>query len=215
MRNPTADPRGDDVAGPGAETLRRAFFLDRDGVINKVRYLENVGDAPIVPRFLPPDEVRILPSVAAALRRIRDRGFLAVVVTNQGYIERGVITPAELDAVHVRINELLAAEGAALDAFYVCPHTAASRCECRKPGTLLFRRAAAELGIDLAESYMVGDRLSDIEAGRAAGCRESFLVRRGGWGERVLAELDRVPDFPVCDDLLDVVRTLFPVQESA
>ena len=208
MRGPSADPR-DFVAASAPGTRRRAFFLDRDGVINKVRYLENVTDGPIVPRFLPPDEVRILPGVAEALRRIRDKGFLAVVVTNQGYVERGVVTRAELDAVHARIGELLAAEGAALDAFYVCPHRKESRCECRKPGTLLFRRAAAELGISLPGSYMVGDRLSDIEAGRAAGCCESFLVRFGGWGERTLAELGREPDFPVCDDLREVVRRVF------
>ena len=189
--------------------LRPAFFLDRDGVINKVRYLEDTADGPVVPRFLPPGEVRILPGVAEALRVIRNRGFLVVVVTNQGYIERGVVTAAELDAVHARIDELLAAEGAAIDAFYVCPHRKESGCECRKPGTLLFRRAAAELGIELADSYMVGDRLSDVEAGRAAGCRESFLVRFGGWGERVLAELGREPDFRVCDDLLEVVNTVF------
>lgn len=187
-----------------------AFFLDRDGVVIKVRYLENLrpGDE-VKPRFVTIPEVVVLPGVAAALRTIRERGFLAVVVTNQGYVGRGVVTRDELDAVHRHINMLLEREGARIDAFYVCPHPKEAECECRKPKPGLFLRAAAELGIDLERSVMVGDRTSDILAGRAAGCAASFLVRHGGWGEQTLAELKSPPDFPVCDDLADVVGTFF------
>ena len=189
---------------------RPAFFLDRDGVVIKVRYLEGLrpGEAPKA-RFVTIPEVIVLPGVAAALRTIRERGYFSVVVTNQGYVGRGVVTRDELDAVHRHINELLEREGARIDRFYVCPHSAGAECDCRKPKPGLFRQAAAELGIDVARSVMVGDRLSDILAGRAAGCAASYLVRKGGWGDRTLAELDAPPDFPVCDDLAEVVRTVF------
>ena len=193
---------------------RKAFFLDRDGVILKVRYLEpyppETPDDQIVSKLVTMDQVRILPGVAAALKRMHDRGYLAVVVTNQGYIERGVITRAGMDAIHDHINDLLAREGAHIDAFYICPHTKGTVCECRKPGTLLFRQAAEDLNIDVRESFMVGDRKTDIAAGRAAGCRESFLVCRGGWGERTLAALKGEVDFPVCEDLADVVARVLP-----
>ena len=199
------------IATSGGGTPRKpAFFLDRDGVVIKVRYLENLrpGD-PVTARFVTIPEVIVLPGVAAALRTIREHGFLAVVVTNQGYVGRGVVTRDELDAVHRHINALLEREGARIDAFYVCPHPKEAECDCRKPKPGLFRRAAAELGIDLGNSVMVGDRLSDVLAGRAAGCAASFLVRNGGWGERTLAELTEPPDFPVRDDLAEVVRTFF------
>ena len=193
---------------------RKAFFLDRDGVILKVRYLEpyppETPDDKIVSKLVTIDQVQILPGVAAALKRIHDRGYLAVVVTNQGYIERGIITRKGMDAIHDHINDLLAREGAHIDAFYICPHTKGTVCECRKPGTLLFRQAAADFNIDVAASFMVGDRKTDIAAGRAAGCRESFLVRRGGWGERTLASLGDKVDFPVCEDLADVVSRTLP-----
>jgi len=190
--------------------LRPAFFLDRDGVVIKVRYLENLGPGdPITPRFVTIPQVIILPGVAAALRKIREHGWLAVVVTNQGYVGRGVVTQSELDAVHGHINAELAKEGARIDRFYVCPHPASAECDCRKPKVGLFLRAARELGIDLGRSVMVGDRLSDIAAGRNAGCRQSFLVRNGGWGERTLAELSSPPDFPVCADLAEVADTVF------
>ena len=193
---------------------RKAFFLDRDGVILKVRYLEpyppETPDDQIVSKLVTLDQVLILPGVAKALKRIHDCGYLAIVVTNQGYIERGVITRAGMDAIHDHINDLLAREGAHIDAFYICPHTKGTVCECRKPGTLLFRKAAEEWNIDVSESFMVGDRKTDIAAGRAAGCRESFLVRRGGWGERTLAALGDKVDFPVCEDLADVVSRTLP-----
>lgn len=190
--------------------LRPAFFLDRDGVVIKVRYLEGLDPADaVVPRFVTISQVMILPGVAAALRSIHEHGFLAVVVTNQGYVGRGVVTQAELDAVHEHINAELAGEGAHIDRFYVCPHPAAAECDCRKPKPGLFLRAARELGIDLGRSVMVGDRLSDIAAGRNAGCRQSYLVREGGWGERTLAELAGTPDFPVCADLAEVAQQVF------
>ena len=193
---------------------RKAFFLDRDGVILLVRYLEpyppETPDDQIVPKLVTMDQVRILPGVAAALKRMHDCGYLAVVVTNQGYIERGVISREGMDAIHAHINDLLGREGAHIDGFYICPHTKGTVCECRKPGTLLFRQAAEDLNIDIGESFMVGDRKTDIAAGRNAGCRESFLVRRGGWGERTIASLRGKIDFPVCEDLADVVSRVLP-----
>ncbi len=197
-----------------ADVRRTAFFPARDGVILQVRYLEpyppETPDARIVPKLVTMDQVLILPGVGQALKRIHTCGYLAIVVTNQGYIERGVITREGMDAIHDHINALLAREGAHIDGFYICPHTKGTVCECRKPGTLLFRQAAEEWNIDISKSFMVGDRKTDIAAGRAAGCRESFLVRRGGWGERTLASLGDKVDFPVCEELADVVRQTLP-----
>jgi D-glycero-D-manno-heptose 1,7-bisphosphate phosphatase len=125
---------------------RRAAFLDRDGtLIEDENFLAD------------PERVRLLPGV--------------VVVTNQSGIARGLLTEAQYEATRLRLDALLAAEGARIDRSYYCPHlpSLTGPCECRKPGTLLFRRAAAELAIDLTTSLYAGDRLRDAEPGLALG----------------------------------------------
>lgn len=153
------------------EPLRRAVFLDRDGtLIEDVDYLTA------------PAQLRILPGVPAALRQLREAGFLLLVVTNQSAVARGMLSEEELAAIHAELNRRLAAEGAAVDAFYYCPHLPdgvvgryARACDCRKPAPGLLRRAAQEWGVDAARSYAVGDSARDVEAGRRAGCY-SILV---------------------------------------
>src|SRR5256884_7095327 len=137
-----------------ARATHRAVFLDRDGTI--------VED----PGFLhEPDKVRLLPGAAAAIRRLNDAGWLVVTVSNQSGIARGLYDAAAYAAVQRRLAELLAQHGARLDGAYHCPHhpDVTGPCECRKPGVRLFRDAAAALDLDLARSYWVGDRLSDVE----------------------------------------------------
>jgi D-glycero-D-manno-heptose 1,7-bisphosphate phosphatase len=153
---------------------RPALFLDRDGVINEeVDYLCD------------PDRVSLIPGVAGAIAAINALGIPVVVVTNQSGLARGKYGAAELAAVTARLAELLAAEGATLDATYHCPHhpdgsvsALAIACDCRKPGAKLLRDAARDLDLDLSRSVMVGDKPSDLAAALAAGCG-AVLVRTG------------------------------------
>jgi D-glycero-D-manno-heptose 1,7-bisphosphate phosphatase len=140
--------------------LRPAVFLDRDGTIN-------VDTIHVSQR----DTVRLIPGAAAAIARLNDAGVPVIVVSNQSGIGRGLFTMEEYDSVRVRIDELLAAEGAHLDAVYICPHSpdALPACECRKPLTALYTQASTDHGLDLAASWYVGDRLRDILPARTFG----------------------------------------------
>jgi len=157
------------VAGRQA---RRAVFLDRDGVLNRAYVRDG--------KPYPPDsveELEILPGVGEALQRLRSAGFLNVVVTNQPDIASGKQTRAMVDAINAALARKLA-----IDLVKVCPHGDADDCRCRKPKPGLLTEAGAELGIDLGESYLVGDRWRDVAAAQAAGCRAFFVDR--GYAER-------------------------------
>ena len=145
---------------------RKAVFLDRDGVINRLLEGDYVKDW---------SEFSFLPGAVRAIRMIRELGFLVVVVTNQQGIGRGLMTEADLHGIHRRLLLEMEREGAAVDAIYYCPHTAESACLCRKPETGMFLQAAGELNLGLDLSYMVGDSASDVEAARRAGCRPVFI----------------------------------------
>ncbi len=140
--------------------MNRALFMDRDGTV-----MVDVG----YPRR--PDDVELLPDAPPMLARLHDLGFKLVVVSNQSGVGRGLVTADEAEAVHERFVEALRAGGVELDAAYYCPHAPDEGCSCRKPSPELLQRAARELALDLPESFMVGDRDSDLEAGRRAGCR--------------------------------------------
>jgi len=154
---------------------QKAVFLDRDGVIN------------VHKGFLTRSEdMELLPGVAEAVRRINSSGRLAIVVTNQPVIARGDCTWGQLTEIHNAMETLLGVEGAYLDAIYICPHHPdkgfpgevveyKTKCSCRKPQPGLLLQAADELNIDLNQSYMVGDSLSDIQAGAAAGCQTVYI----------------------------------------
>ena len=151
----------------------RAVFLDRDGTV-----IRDAG----YPRD--PGEVSVLPGAAEALAELARNGFKLVVVSNQSGIGRGLVTPEEAEAVHDRFVAVLAAQGVRLDGAYYCPHAPDEGCACRKPSPELFRRAAEDLGLELARSVMVGDKPSDVEAGRRAGCRTiQFGHDVRGWDE--------------------------------
>jgi D-glycero-D-manno-heptose 1,7-bisphosphate phosphatase len=157
-------------------------FLDRDGVINK-RRLDHVKSW---------TEFEFLPKTLEALRALREDGATAVVITNQSAIGRGLLSHADLDGIHHRMVQSVRDGGGDIAAVYSCPHLPADGCACRKPATGLLERAAAELGLSLADSVLVGDSESDLGAARAAGCR-AVLVREGApafWWDDVLV----VPD---------------------
>ena len=154
---------------------QKAVFLDRDGTINRyVGFLRNI------------DDFELLPGVAEAIRQINERGYLAVVATNQPVIARGEVTVDQLREIHNKMETLLGNEGAYLDAIYFCPHhpdkgfpnevaELKRECGCRKPKPGMLLTAAKDLNIDLQESWMVGDGKNDIEAGKAAGCRTALI----------------------------------------
>lgn len=139
---------------------RPGAFVDRDGTINVD--LHHVGR---------PEDVRLIPGAAAAIRRLNDAGVPVAVITNQGGIARGYFTAADFDRVTARLAELLAAEGARVDGTWHCPHypSVTGPCDCRKPGVLLYQHAAAALDLDPRRSLYVGDRLRDIRAAETFG----------------------------------------------
>jgi D-glycero-D-manno-heptose 1,7-bisphosphate phosphatase len=163
-----AAPRGDG-ASPGAA----AVFLDRDGtILEHVAYLSD------------PSEVRLIAGAGEALVRLRRAGFRCVLVTNQSAVGRGIITEARLHEIHREMNRRLAEQGAALDGIYYCPDAPDGDDRTvvlnpdRKPGPGMLLRASAEMGLDLAASWMIGDQARDLLAGLNAGCR-SILVASG------------------------------------
>jgi len=162
-------------AGPGAASHPRpAVFLDRDGtLIEEVNYLAH------------PEQVRLLPGAAEAVKELNALGIPVVVVTNQAGVARGYFPESRVAEVHARLNELLQAGGARIDAYYMCPHHPDAAleqyritCTCRKPAPGLLRQAAREWNLDLSASCMIGDKVSDLEAGAQAGC-PPILVRTG------------------------------------
>jgi D-glycero-D-manno-heptose 1,7-bisphosphate phosphatase len=164
--------------------LRPAVFLDRDGtIIREVNYLSD------------PSQVELLPGAAAAIARWNAEGTAVVVVTNQAGVARGYFAESRIVEVHRRLDELLAEHRAHIDGYYYCPHhpTAGDAsyrrdCSCRKPLPGMLLHAASEMSLDLAASVMIGDKLSDLQAGAAAGC--ATVLVRTGYGEEVEGQLD-------------------------
>jgi len=153
-------------------------------------------------------EVRFLPGVLPALARAARLNGRLVVVTNQSAIGRGLLTRAAAEAINADIARQVAAAGGRLDGLYLCPHLPEAGCNCRKPAPGLLQQAAAALGIDLSASVMIGDAVTDIQAGRAAGAR-AMLVRTGR-GEQQAVELARagLADVPIVADLDAALRRL-------
>ena len=148
--------------------MKRAIFLDRDGVLNKAILIDGM---PTPPRIL--ECVEIYVGVKDAILRLRERSFEVVVVTNQPDVARGIVTKDSVEAINAYLGTELG-----IDHFFTCFHDDQDECECRKPKPGLLSKAAKDLGLDLANSYMVGDRWRDIAAGQAAGCR-CFFVDHG------------------------------------
>jgi len=164
------------------EHRQAAVFLDRDGTINEeVGYMDRL------------EKLKLIPVAAEAIRLINSSGMKTVVVTNQSGVARGFFDEAFVETVHIRLREMLRAEGAFLDGIYFCPHHPTEgrerylmTCDCRKPAPGLLLHAAADLNLDPARSFVVGDTLKDIEAGARAGMR-GILVRTGYGSESAAA----------------------------
>lgn len=161
-------------------SLRPAIFFDRDGTL-----AEEVGYAHR------PEQFHIYPGAAAAVRRVNEAGWAAVLVTNQAGIARGMYPVEDMERLHALLAEHLAAHGAHLDAIYYCPHHpdfgAVRDCDCRKPKPGLLRQAAQEHDLDLPRSWVIGDKRIDIEMARAVGARAALVLT--GYGAHISAPL--------------------------
>lgn len=178
--------------------MRRAVFLDRDGtIIEESGYLDRL------------ERMVFFPYTVDAIRVLNRAGFAVVVVTNQAGIARGIVKESFVAEAHRAISERLAAGGARVDGYYYCPHYRTGviaeyvrECDCRKPQPGMLRQAAQDLDLDLARSFVVGDRWHDVGAGRAVGAR-GVLLRTGlGWREEASPETDGDADI-ILDTLAD------------
>jgi D-glycero-D-manno-heptose 1,7-bisphosphate phosphatase len=173
-------------------TRRPAVFFDRDGTLNEeVEFLSA------------PEQLRLIPGAGRAVRAVNENGFLAVVISNQSGIARGLFTEADLIPIHAKFRQELGANGARIDRIYYCPHHPTAGippyrvdCECRKPRPGMLRRAEEEMGVDLSGSYVIGDRTVDVLAGRNAGAKGILVLT--GYGVTAAGECREqgiVPDY--------------------
>jgi D-glycero-D-manno-heptose 1,7-bisphosphate phosphatase len=180
--------------------VRRAVFLDRDGtLLEEANYISEL------------ERVVFFPFSTDAVRLLNRAGFAVVVVTNQAGIARGIVEESFIGRAHAFITDRLAEGGARIDAYYYCPHHPLGiieqyrgACDCRKPQPGMLKKAALELGLDLERSFIVGDKLQDLEAGDAVGAR-GILVRTGyGRKEETLPDR-RIHPAAVVDNLMGAV----------
>jgi len=179
--------------------MNPALFLDRDGVIieNQSNYVRSWED------------VTILPGALEALARVNTTNFKIIIITNQSAVGRGIITLEDAWAINDRIIQVIQRSGGRVDGTYMCPHAPPQGCDCRKPRPGLIMKASSEHTIDLKRSILVGDALSDIQAGQNAGIPTNFLVRTGrGEKQSLLPEAQSMKSFRVIDQFADAVDYL-------
>jgi D-glycero-D-manno-heptose 1,7-bisphosphate phosphatase len=188
----------------GKSKIRRAVFIDRDGTLN-----EDIG------YVSKPDEFVLYPWAAQAVRLINASELLAVVITNQSGIARGMYTEEMLAEIHSRMIEELTHQGARIDAVYYCPHHPGVgsqhyrlKCDCRKPNPGLLKTAATEHNIDLSRSFVIGDKASDIKLAENSGAHGALVLT--GYGRETLAHPERWPCTPeiVAENVLEAVRQI-------
>ena len=189
---------------PETTVLRRAAFLDRDGTIcEEMGYVNHI------------DRMQLFPFAAAAIRRLNNAGVPVIVVTNQSGVARNIFPESLVHQVHETMVAELAAEGARIDAIYFCPHKTEDACECRKPNPGLLERAAREHALNLAASWVVGDRYADLEMSHAAGGRGILVMTGYGRGEYELhrANWPRQPD-ALAENLTEAVSRILDAQSK-
>ena len=172
----------------------KAVFLDRDGVINEDRddYVKSVA------------ELQVFPYVPQAIRRLNEAGFEVMVISNQQGVAKGLISESDLRAIQNEITRQVSEGGGRIAAFYYCKHLAADDCACRKPKPGLLQLAARENGIDLGQTFMIGDSARDVLAGQCAGCR-TVLVLSGMFKREDAERLPYQPEH-IADDLASAVE---------
>jgi D-glycero-D-manno-heptose 1,7-bisphosphate phosphatase len=180
----------------------RAIFLDRDGVINED------SEAFITH----PDQVIIFPTVSQAIRSLREIGFHIIVVSNQSGVGRGLLSEETLADINGKIQEELERDGAKLDGMYHCPHLPTDGCSCRKPKNGMLIQASRDFDIDLYESYMIGDKPSDIACGESSGC-STILTFSGQSRGFEKSEFIVYPDY-ICMDLLSASKWILEKEKT-
>jgi D-glycero-D-manno-heptose 1,7-bisphosphate phosphatase len=181
------------------EIMYRGVFLDRDGVINELIYYPEHG---VVDSPFTAEQFRLLPGVCEAINRFHGLGFKVIVVSNQPGMAKGYLSQETFDKISKRMSDELAKAGASLDGEYYCFHHPEAKverlkanCGCRKPKPELLLEAAKDLNIDLPQSWMIGDGLNDIQAGKSAGCHTILLGKMKCELCHLMDEQDARPDF--------------------
>jgi len=189
----------------------KAVFLDRDGVINELVYHQEQG---IINSPFTVEQFRLLAGIGEAINKFHEMGYKAILVSNQPGIAKGNMSEETFEEIRKRMKEELAKEGTLLDAEYYCLHPPEAKvekfkanCECRKPNPGLLLQAAQDLDIDLSQSWMIGDGLTDIKAGKGAGCRTILLGRMKCELCRLMDEKAARPDI-ICSDLLEATKMI-------
>lgn len=174
----------------------KAVFLDRDGVLNRCQVHNG---KPYAPREL--KDFRLLPRTGMALQELKRAGFLLVVVTNQPDIGNGLVERSVVESMHAKLRDKLP-----VDDIITCPHAQTEGCECRKPQPGMLMEAARKWKISLHESFMIGDRWSDVVAGRGAGCYTIFINRRYKETPKIQADAVAKSLMHAAQHVLEVVR---------
>lgn len=190
--------------------LRPAVFLDRDGTVN-----EQMGYINHLSRF------HLLPEAGKAIKLLNDHGVPVIIVSNQSGLARGYFPVELLDAVHKKMDDLLAEQGANIDGLYYCPHHPEAKeeilrqaCNCRKPKIGMLQQAAEELNLDLTRSFMVGDRWSDIKCAHAAGCGSVLVLTGYGRGDyEYIGPAQEIQPSHVAENLFEAVNWILQTME--
>ncbi|MHB0871287.1 MAG: D-glycero-beta-D-manno-heptose 1,7-bisphosphate 7-phosphatase [Chloroflexota bacterium] len=183
----------------------KAVFVDRDGVINR-----NRGD-----HVKSWEEFVFLPHVVDALAELTLHGFRTVILTNQAAINRGITSRQAIEGIHARMVEALEAGGARIDGIFYCPHRPEEGCGCRKPQPGLLLQAASQLKLELRGSYLVGDALTDLLAGKAAGCRPILVMTGRGFTQFLSPRARGIAGYTVSRDLRHAVRRILVAEGLA
>lgn len=176
--------------------MRKAVFIDRDGTLIDERHF--IGN---------PDDVRFIAGSEQALRTLHNLGYALVVVSNQSGVARGLLSISDVEAVNQRIMEILSSQGIEIDGIYYCPHYAGGsvaeysiECDCRKPSPGMLLKAATELGLEIESSFVIGDKVSDVELGFNSGSTAILVL--SGYGKKSVEKLKRKPAY-IAENLLD------------
>ena len=159
--------------------MTKAIFLDRDGVINKERkdYVKSI------------EEFQILDGVPESIKMLKEKGFVVIVITNQSAINRGLVTIETLNEIHNHLQKILKDNNTSIDDFYFCPHIPDENCQCRKPNPGMLIKAVQDHDIDMNQSFMIGNSLTDIQAAQKSGCKGILLNQNQALLELVTDEI--------------------------
>ena len=197
--------------------MTKAIFLDRDGVINELVYYPEQG---IVDSPFTAEQFRLLPQAGEAINKFHNSGYKVILISNQPGIAKGHLSEETFEEIRRRMRDELSSQGASLDGEYYCFHHPEAKipkfranCQCRKPEPGLILQAAEDMGVDLNHSWMIGDGLGDIKAGRSAGCRTILLGRMKCELCHLMDEEDAKPDF-IAPNLVEAASILFREQNA-